>query len=182
MLLINNKNNNKLNLYFMSKNFFEQLFEKNNLNSDVLNALDDILKNTQTFFHTVKEEWENGELVSKDEEKYENGKKTVDIHQTVGTEKNKDNCVTNHYDKHVCHNCEKQYKERKEDKETYIDRINGLTKQITIAEDAYSALKEEYNASQERYRELLEQYNTLEKKLIVINDILADRDHKENLQ
>ena len=171
----------------MTKNFFEQLFEKNNLNNDVLNVLDDILKNTQSVFHNVKEECENGELVSKDEEKYENVKKTVDVHQTVGTEKkspcNKDNCVN--YDKHVCNSCKKQDKEQQEGKETFTDRINRLTKQIhtltnqiTIAEDAYSALKEEYDKTQERYRELFEQYNTLEKKLTVINNILTDKERK----
>ena len=72
--------------------------------SEFFKALDEATKNIQTNVHTVCEKWKNGELVSKDEEKYENGKKTLDVHQsknieiegnTVKTDEN-NGCVSNH--------------------------------------------------------------------------------------
>lgn len=66
----------------MAKDFFENFFSNGVLGDEFFKALDDVTKNIQTNVHTVCEKWKNGELVSKDEEKYENGKKTLDVHQS----------------------------------------------------------------------------------------------------
>ena len=67
----------------MTKDFFGTIFGKDILNDEFFDTVDNILKNTQSTFHTIREEYQNGELVSKDEEKYENGKKTLNIHQSA---------------------------------------------------------------------------------------------------
>ena len=67
----------------MTKDFFGTIFGKDILNDEFFDTVDNILKNTQSTFHTIREEYQNGELVSKDEEKYENGKKTLNIHQST---------------------------------------------------------------------------------------------------
>lgn len=67
----------------MAKDFFGTIFGKDILNDEFFDTVDNILKNTQSTFHTIREEYQNGELVSKDEEKYENGKKTLNIHQSA---------------------------------------------------------------------------------------------------
>ena len=67
----------------MTKDFFGTIFGKDILNDEFFDTVDNILKNTRSTFHTIREEYQNGELVSKDEEKYENGKKTLNIHQSA---------------------------------------------------------------------------------------------------
>lgn len=67
----------------MTKDFFGTIFGKDILNDEFFDTVDNILKNTQSTFHTIREEYQNGELISKDEEKYENGKKTLNIHQSA---------------------------------------------------------------------------------------------------
>ena len=67
----------------MAKDFFGTIFGKDILNDEFFDTVDNILKNTCSTFHTIREEYQNGELVSKDEEKYENGKKTLNIHQSA---------------------------------------------------------------------------------------------------
>ena len=67
----------------MAKDFFGTIFGKDIINDEFFDTVDNILKNTCSTFHTIREEYQNGELVSKDEEKYENGKKTLNIHQSA---------------------------------------------------------------------------------------------------
>ena len=70
----------------MTMDFFEKMMNCSVLGSDFFKAFDEATKNIQTNVHTVCEKWKNGELVSKDEEKYENGKKTLDVHQSKNIE------------------------------------------------------------------------------------------------
>ena len=70
----------------MAMDFFEKMMNCSVLGSDFFKAFDEATKNIQTNVHTVCEKWKNGELVSKDEEKYENGKKTLDVHQSKNIE------------------------------------------------------------------------------------------------
>ena len=70
----------------MTMDFFEKMMNCSVLGSDFFKAFDEATKNIQTNVHTVCEKWKNGELVSKDEEKYENGKKTLDVHQSKNNE------------------------------------------------------------------------------------------------
>ena len=70
----------------MSMDFFEKVINGSAFGSEFFKALDEATKNIQTNVHTVCEKWKNGELVSKDEEKYENGKKTLDVHQSKNIE------------------------------------------------------------------------------------------------
>ena len=70
----------------MTMDFFEKVINGNAFGSEFFKALDEATKNIQTNVHTVCEKWKNGELVSKDEEKYENGKKTLDVHQSKNIE------------------------------------------------------------------------------------------------
>ena len=67
----------------MVKDFFGTIFGKDIINDEFFDTVDNILKNTRSTFHTIREEYQNGELVSKDEEKYENVKKTLNIHQSA---------------------------------------------------------------------------------------------------
>ena len=70
----------------MAMDFFEKVMNGSAFGSEFFKALDEATKNIQTNVHTVCEKWKNGELVSKDEEKYENGKKTLDVHQSKNIE------------------------------------------------------------------------------------------------
>ena len=70
----------------MAMDFFEKMMNCSVLGSDFFKAFDEATKNIQTNVHTICEKWKNGELVSKDEEKYENGKKTLDVHQSKNIE------------------------------------------------------------------------------------------------
>ena len=70
----------------MTMDFFEKVMNGSAFGSEFFKALDEATKNIQTNVHTVCEKWKNGELVSKDEEKYENGKKTLDVHQSKNIE------------------------------------------------------------------------------------------------
>lgn len=70
----------------MTMDFFEKVMNDSAFGSEFFKALDEVTKNIQTNVHTVCEKWKNGELVSKDEEKYENGKKTLDVHQSKNVE------------------------------------------------------------------------------------------------
>lgn len=70
----------------MAMDFFEKVMNGSAFGSEFFKVLDEATKNIQTNVHTVCEKWKNGELVSKDEEKYENGKKTLDVHQSKNIE------------------------------------------------------------------------------------------------
>ena len=70
----------------MAMDFFEKMMNCSVLGSDFFKAFDEATKNIQANVHTVCEKWKNGELVSKDEEKYENGKKILDVHQSKNIE------------------------------------------------------------------------------------------------
>ena len=70
----------------MAMDFFEKMMDGSVFGSEFFKAFDEATKNIQTNVHTVCEKWKNGELVSKDEEKYENGKKTLDVHQSKNIE------------------------------------------------------------------------------------------------
>lgn len=70
----------------MAIDFIDKMISNSVLGDEFFKALDEVTKNIQTNVHTVCEKWKNGELVSKDEEKYENGKKTLDIHQSKNIE------------------------------------------------------------------------------------------------
>lgn len=75
----------------MAKDVFETMFGEGVLNGDFFKTLDDLTKNIQSTIHTFQEKYENGKLVSRDEEKYENGEKTVDIHETAANTLNSNN-------------------------------------------------------------------------------------------
>lgn len=70
----------------MAINFIDKMISDSVLGDEFFKALDEVTKNIQTNVHTVCEKWKNGELISKDEEKYENGKKTLDVHQSKNIE------------------------------------------------------------------------------------------------
>jgi len=70
----------------MAIDFIDKMVSDSVLGDEFFKALDEVTKNIQTNVHTVCEKWKNGELISKDEEKYENGKKTLDVHQSKNIE------------------------------------------------------------------------------------------------
>lgn len=67
----------------MAKDFFETMLDNGVLNEEFFKTIDDLTKNIQSTIHTIQEKYENGQLVEKNEEKFENGKKTLDVHETV---------------------------------------------------------------------------------------------------
>ena len=132
----------------MAMDFFEKMMNCSVLGSDFFKAFDEATKNIQTNVHTVCEKWKNGELVSKDEEKYENGKKILDIHQSkniesegnpVKTDENKGCICTGSCDSDG--GCNKCSCGKNESAVSPEDEINRLTLKI---EELSNRIKELY--------------------------------------
>lgn len=142
----------------MAKDFFEKMFSDGIFNDDFFKSIDEMTKNLQTSVHTICEKYQNGEMVSKDEEKYENGKKTLDIHQSKNVEdeaKVTDNCKCNI----PCSSCKAKASSAADALEERDKEIVELQKKLSNAEYENKMLTNKYNAVCEQNKALTAKLN-----------------------
>ena len=163
----------------MTMDFFEKVMNGSAFGSEFFKALDEATKNIQTNVHTVCEKWKNGELVSKDEEKYENGKKTLDVHQSknieiegnpVKTDENKGCICTGSCDSDG--GCNKCSCGKNESAVSSEDEINRLTLKV---EELSNRNKELYELNDDllyRNNSLIKENTSLKAKLAKFKKLL----------
>lgn len=168
----------------MAKDFFGTIFGKDILNEEFFDTVDNILKNTQSTFHTIREEWSNGELVSKDEEKYENGKKTLNIHQSAIDGEKPHCCNKVCCDKDIC-KCkdsespsadiftDKITTSELDEEDLSLEYSKAVIAQANKIKDMYESLSKRYSELLAENEELKEQLNTAKEKLTEISKICA---------
>lgn len=142
----------------MAKDFFEKMFGEGILNDEFFKTIDEMTKNLQTSVHTICEKYQNGEMVSKDEEKYENGKKTLDIHQSKEIEEKEkiaDSCKC----EVPCDNCKAKASSAAEALAERDMEIVKLQKQLSNAEYENKMLTNKYNAVCEQNKALTAKLN-----------------------
>lgn len=151
----------------MAMDFFEKVMNGSALGSEFFKALDEATKNIQTNVHTVCEKWKNGELVSKDEEKYENGKKTLDVHQSKNIESEGNPVKSDENKGCVCSGscgCNKCSCNKNESDVNPEDEINRLTLKIEELSNRNKELYELNKDIQKANDDLLYRNNSLVKE------------------
>lgn len=136
----------------MNEDFINGVFSNGVLGSEFFKALDDVTKNIQTSVHTVCEKWKNGEMISKDEEKYENGKKTLDVHRS----KNIEDVGSDGNTADGCNKCENGCQKLK-------GTCNGCCQSN---DELVNSLQAENQTLIEKNKSLTRQYESLEKENI----------------
>lgn len=142
----------------MAKDFFEKMFGEGIFNDDFFKSIDEMTKNLQTSVHTICEKYQNGEMVSKDEEKYENGEKTLDIHQSKNVEDKEyatDKCKCNI----PCDSCKAKASSAADALAERDKEIVELQKKLSNAEYENKMLTNKYNAVCEQNKAMTAKLN-----------------------
>lgn len=137
---------------FFGTKTFDDLFNEvfvNKVNTDEVKD-----EKNHSYFHSVKDKYENGEHISHSEKEIKDGKVIKDVDNCLEIE-NKENCKCND---NVC-KCDKKLYEKKE---TEYDALKGVNKQLEESLKKYSEL---YVDSQRALVEKDKKITELESKL-----------------
>lgn len=155
--------------FFGTTKTFDDLF--NEVFDNKVNTNDVKDENNHSYFHSVKDKYENGEHISHSEKEIKDGKVIKDVNNCRNIE-NKENCKCND---NVCQ-CDKKLYEKKEIEKDCIcndyDTLKGNNKQ-TVFEKCRKAL-----AEKDEYDTLKDINKTLEQSLRRLENTLAEKDKK----
>ena len=153
--------------FFGTKTFddlFNEVFD-NKVNTD--NVKDN---NNHSYFHSVKDEYKNGEHVSHSEKEIKDGKLIKDVDNSIELE-NKENCKNNN---NVC-KCDKKLYEKKETEYDALKSINKhLEQSLRSAENALAEKDKKITELESKLAEVTLDKEYLLKKFEQVKNVFSD--------
>lgn len=150
----------------MAEGMFKTMFGTGVLDDDFFKTINDLTKDIQSTIHTIQEKYENGKLVSKDEEKYENGEKTLDVHETSASTLD---CKESDCEDECCGKCNSEVCTCGKEDTCTVDEKDEIIAGLEVdLDNCYAELKKihkECNQWKDAYYKVLDAKEQLELKL-----------------